>query len=668
MKLIFGRSSSFLVVLVLLFVFRTKADNDTFPTDFDGADVNIGERLFLETRFSEYYFANSGGDANADIPGDPTVATLETTSKPVPGPFAGQAMNCRQCHIVDEKGYGDFGDHTLGNRTYADFTRRSPVPPRDDGRTHTTRNSMTLVDALLPRDVPLFLHHDGQFGSVHDLIIGTLTGRNYGWKPSEYATAVHHIASIIRNDDGMGYLALMARDSRFAIELPGETAYANIFSGFNSYQGNFLYDPRTLTADLISPQYWLDMRGTAASDEQILDNVANLIEAYLRNLFFSQATNGVDFVGQGTPIFNGSPFDVFLIKNQLPQIPATNETSAQYAQRLLQLVNQLSNPRYVTDPADGAFSTQVQTFRFGAKELEGLKIFLRDKSFKRNGFNPNVGNCAACHSLPAFTDFIFHNTGASQEEYDAVHGGGSFRKLAVPDLATRLANYDSYLPPTPNHPNATGIFESQPSKTQAGAADLGLWNVYANPDFPAPQPGLIQILPLLMGLTTPQIGSAKLSEAQQFFIAGSNGVPGSVCYVLASDNPMSPMASWEIVATNTFDQQGRFSTSIPVSSENAQVFFRLSLQLPAPADVLPLTLARFKTPSVRDLGHSDPYLHTGRINSLEDVIRFYQTFSSKARAGGVRNADPELRNIFLDDSAIAPLAAFLRSLNEDYTD
>jgi hypothetical protein len=674
MKLISGSRSLLFIFLVLLSGYQTRADNDVFPTDFDGANVNIGERLFLETRFSEYFFINSGGDVNATVPGDPTVATLKTTSKSVPGPFAGLAMNCRQCHIVDEKGYGDFGDHTLGNRTYADFTRRSPVPPRDDGRTQTTRNSMSLVDALLPRDVPLFLHHDGQFASAHDLIISTLTGRNYGWKPNEYATAVHHIANVIRNDDGMGYLALMARDSRFAIELPGETAYANVFSGFNSYQGTFLFDPRTLTADLISPQFWLDMRPGAATDEQILDSVATLIEKYMRNLTFSQATNGVDFVGNGTPIFNGSPFDVFLIKNNLPQLPDTNETSAEYAQRLLKLVSQLSHPQYVTDPADGAFTTQKQSFRFGPRELQGLEIFLRNKDSEGGRPRSNVGNCVTCHSLPAFTDFVFHNTGATQEEYDAIHGGGSFKKLAVPDFATRQANYDAYLPPTPQHPLATGIFETPPAKNQPDATDLGLWNVYANPDFSAPQAGLVQILPKLLGVTTPQIASAAVGVDQtggtgirSFTILGTNGTPGGKYYVMASRNPMLPMTNWDIVATNTFDQQGRCSVSIPVS-ETTPTFFRLSVQLPAPAEILPQMLARFKTPTLRDLGHSNPYLHTGRMNSFEAVVRFYQTFSKKARQGAVRNADPELSNIVLNDSTIVPLAAFLRSLNEDYTD
>src|SRR5262249_38996924 len=150
----------------------------------------------------------------------------------------------------------------------------------------------------------------------------------------------------------------------------GYTAYSNVFSGFTDYLGSYIFDPRALTADLISPELRVDMRDLDSSDEQILNAVASLIEAYLRNLTFSQATNGVDFFGNGTPIFNGSPFDVFLIKNGLPQLPQTNETALQYSDRLLNLVNGLSNPQYVSDPDDGHFDTQTQTYRFGPKELQ----------------------------------------------------------------------------------------------------------------------------------------------------------------------------------------------------------------------------------------------------------------------------------------------------------
>ncbi len=656
--------AAFFILALLLLACRVRADNDVFPTDFDSADVNIGERLFLETRFSQYFFTNCGGNVNATIAGDPVVATLMTTSGSVPGPFAGQAMNCRQCHIVDEEGYGDFGNLTLGNRTYADFARRSPVPSRDDGQTQTPRNALTLVDALIPRNTPLFLHTDGQFASVHDLIIGTLTGRNYGWKPGEYATAVHHIANVIRNDDGAGYLAFFARDARWRIEYTDLDTYANVFSGFTNYNGSYITDPRSLTDFLIAPQYVLDMR--SASDDQILDTAASLIEAYLRNLFFSQATNGLDFNGNGTPVFNGSPYDAFLAKNNLPAIPDTNETAAQYSRRLAQLVNQLVCPQYVTNLIDGEFVTQTQAFQFGPEELKGLKIFLADRSSPPAARRYGAGNCATCHSPPVFTDFIFHNTGASQEEYDAIHGTNSFNALLVPALAERQTNYDAYLPPTSSHPLATGIFETPPILTNSGAADLGLWNVYANPDFPAPQAGLQQIVPQLLGFISPQIDQVEMKDGF-FEFSGTNGMPGGVYYILASTNLILPMVGWAVTATNTFDQNGNFNASILIVP-GTPTFFRLSLRLPTPDEVLPNTLARFKTPTLRDLSQSDPYLHTGRMNALEDVIQFYEEFSAKARNGEVRNADPELSNISLDDSAVAPLAAFLRSLNEDYTD
>jgi cytochrome c peroxidase len=76
------------------------------------------------------------------------------------------------------------------------------------------------------------------------------------------------------------------------------------------------------------------------------------------------------------------------------------------------------------------------------------------------------------------------------------------------------------------------------------------------------------------------------------------------------------------------------------------------------------TIALFKTPTVRDLASSEPYRHTGQLNTIEDVINFYQDVSMEARAGTLRNANPQLRFLSLDDPATAPLAAFLRSLNE----
>ena len=166
--------------------------------------VQIGERLFLETRFAQFFFTNSYGNVNATLlAGDPVMNVTVTTQGNLPGPFVGLSMNCRACHLEDEQGLTPGG----GNRTFDDFARRSPVPARADGKTLTPRNTPPLVDATLPRKGATFLHLDGQFVSLDDLIKTTYTGRNFGWLPTEQRLAVAHIARVIREDDGSGALA-----------------------------------------------------------------------------------------------------------------------------------------------------------------------------------------------------------------------------------------------------------------------------------------------------------------------------------------------------------------------------------------------------------------------------------------------------------------------------
>jgi hypothetical protein len=52
--------------------------------------------------------------------------------------------------------------------------------------------------------------------------------------------------------------------------------------------------------------------------------------------------------------------------------------------------------------------------------------------------------------------------------------------------------------------------------------------------------------------------------------------------------------------------------------------------------------------------------------TVEDVLHFYLRMSGLARDGKLRNGDIELARISLDEQDIAALAAFLRSLDEDY--
>ena len=427
--------------------------------DFDPPEQTIGERLFLETRFAEYFAAHMT-DVNAPLaPGDPVVQQVQNVySGPMPGPFAGQSINCRSCHFVDEFQ----GVPKAGNRTYADFTTRSPIPLAMNGFTATPRNAMQMVGSLQPHAGPIFLHFDGEFATPEDLVRGTLTGRNFGWAPDQYQQAVAHIAQVIRQDSGKGMLAASYGKLSYATTLLG--------TGVN------------IPIELKLPvKYRLDV--STASDEQILDTVAELITQYMDSLLFQQ-----DSAGR----YIGSPYDVFLKINDLPRQPDPGETNAQYVQRLAQAVSSLTNPKFV-DGKLGEFQFHSQPFTFGATELAGLQIFLK-AALGAPDASQHAGNCAACHAPPNFTDFRFHNTGVSQEEYDAANGEGAFAALAVPSLAVRSADYDSYLPASANHPNATERFRHAAVAGSPQYADLGLWNVYLNPDIPAPQMNLTSVV------------------------------------------------------------------------------------------------------------------------------------------------------------------------------
>ena len=517
----------------------------------DPPEVAIGKRLFLETRFAQFFFAHSRGDVNASLAngGDPVMDKTVTVNTTAPGPFAGQSMNCRACHLVDEQKASG-----LGTRANNDFSIRSPIPDRGDGRAFTVRNSPSLANASIARPGAFFLHFDGEFTTGASLVEGTATGRNFGWLPTERKQAVSHIAKVIREDNGQ--------------DLLGRTmggAYRTVLAAT---------DPGIPAAFRLPQESRTDV--SKASDGEILEALAKLVDAYLKSLVFVTNEAGE---------YDASPYDVFLKKNSFPRRPAAGENDKSYSRRLRALVANLKSPVFVT-AEDGSFATHAQEFSFGPAELEGFKIFFAEPG-DNSSLPGGIGNCITCHAAPRFTDFSFHNTGATQWEYDSIHGEGTFAQIPVPSLAERLVAPDNFLPPTSNHPNAKGRFMSVPGKEAPGSVDLGLWNVYANPDFPAPQVALQALLSVWLGL-------------------------------------------------NAADA------------------------------LLPKTIALFKTPGLRDLGHSAPYLHTGQASTIESVVFFYRFTSDLAREQRVRNGDPEMAKIILAKETLAPLSAFLRSLNEDY--
>ena len=455
--------AGFLILIIALAALSCGGSGQApeFKTDVDvtPAEDSIGERLFLDTRFAEYFAVNMTGVNQPLAKGGPVVQQVETTNGPLAGPFAGKSINCRSCHFVTEFQ----GVAGAGNRTYSDFTTRSPLPRPINGFTTTPRNAMHMVGSLQPHAGPTFLHFDGEFVSPEDLVIATLTGPEFGWAHDQYQQAVAHIALIVRKDDGTSQLA-MDRTNGFS--------YGKLFLG---------RDP-AIPADLLIPAAdRIDVN--TATDTEILNLVAKCISTYMGDLLFQQ-----DEFGR----YIGSPYDVFLRINHLPVQPKAGETVAQYNQRLLGILDGLSSPIWV-DGTYGKFQYHSQPFQFGATEFAGLKIFLRSASGATDG-SQHAGNCATCHQAPDFTDYKFHNTGVSQAEYDNANGTGAFLNLKIPSLAERNSNYNLYLPATTLHPNASEPFRRPADANHPGYADLGLWNVYLNPDMPNPQADLKSLL------------------------------------------------------------------------------------------------------------------------------------------------------------------------------
>lgn len=76
-------------------------------------------------------------------------------------------------------------------------------------------------------------------------------------------------------------------------------------------------------------------------------------------------------------------------------------------------------------------------------------------------------------------------------------------------------------------------------------------------------------------------------------------------------------------------------------------------------------IGTFKTPTLRNLAYSSPYLHNGSASSVESTIAEIRRLSDLARKGLIREPDEELARININDSDVRMLAAFLKTLNDD---
>ena len=134
---------------------------------------------------------------------------------------------------------------------------------------------------------------------------------------------------------------------------------------------------------------------------------------------------------------------------------------------------------------------------------------------------------------------------------------------------------------------------------------------------------------------------------EEFHALGLAGANGKV-----PDDP-ARLAAVEFVQANPFNAAGAFSDA-PRSPRAAMVRgLRRSGEL----------FGQFRTPSLRGVALTPPYMHDGRAASLDDVARFYDTLEGASPIG--HHGESVLAPIGLGDAGRTDLVAFLRALTPE---
>jgi cytochrome c peroxidase len=113
------------------------------------------------------------------------------------------------------------------------------------------------------------------------------------------------------------------------------------------------------------------------------------------------------------------------------------------------------------------------------------------------------------------------------------------------------------------------------------------------------------------------------------------------------------LAAVDFLQANPFNSAGAFSDA-PESPKAGMVRgLRRSGEL----------FGQFRTPPLRGVAGTAPYMHDGRMATLEDVVRFYDTLEGATPVG--HHGEQVLEPLGLGDAGRADLVAFLRSLSPD---
>ena len=105
----------------------------------------------------------------------------------------------------------------------------------------------------------------------------------------------------------------------------------------------------------------------------------------------------------------------------------------------------------------------------------------------------------------------------------------------------------------------------------------------------------------------------------------------------------------EQVKNDPFNGQGHFSDDPSLEANQALHY----------VTTRDSNLGEFKTPTLRNIARTAPYMHDGRFKTLEEVVEFYSTLPDQPALG---HREESLQPLGLRQDEIEDLVAFLKTL------
>lgn len=273
-----------------------------------------------------------------------------------------------------------------------------------------------------------------------------------------------------------------------------------------------------------------------------------------------------------------------------------------------------------------------------ASELNGLEQF-------------RVNMCALCHLGPNFTAASVNANAALAQSHPEVFGQPTFYISTTTNVVDRI-------PLFARNKAVTAFYDTGFASTGVAkaSADIGLGGV---DDFGNPLSFSLQYLQHLAGnnekVTDGDVGKVRACDFQEEFALNFQPLYQADSLFTPGDGiepqPQSTENCYLSAATHTFLPTTEAALRELNNADTTKMAAEVS--------------ASFKTPSLRNVELTGPYMHNGSMATLEQVLEFY------TRGGNFKNDAKQVTRVFqlhnlqFSEQNRADLIAFLKTLTDD---